>query len=67
MLSMYLLRQFPGEMPEDVMLRMRQLRPSVQFFEDAGKYPPLAKVVRWWHTYLLRGAMPDEAKAALRW
>jgi hypothetical protein len=67
MLSMYLLHQFPGEMPDDVMLRMRQLRPSVQFFEDTGKYPPLAKVVRWWHAYLLKGAVPDEAKAALRW
>ena len=67
MLSMYLLHQFPREMPDDVMLRMRQLRPSVQFFEDAGRYPPLAKIVRWWHTYLLNGAVPDKAKAALRW
>jgi hypothetical protein len=49
------------------MKELRQRRPSVQFFEDAGKYPPLAKVVRWRHAYLLKGAAPDEAKAALRW
>ena len=58
MLSMYLLHMFPGEMPEEVMLRMR-LRPSVQFFEDAGRYPPLAKVVRWWHTPLARSRPED--------
>jgi hypothetical protein len=49
------------------MLRMRQLRPSVQFFEDSGKYPPLAKVVHWWHTYLLHGAVPNEATTVLSW
>ena len=63
MLSMYMLYHYPGESPNEVMAKVQRLRPEAQFFETAGKYPPLAEVVRLWRGWLLSRSVPDDAKA----
>ena len=62
MLSMYLLYMYRWELPDAVMDRLRRSRDKVEFFERSGVYPPLAKVVRFWHHWLIHDTVPDEAK-----
>ena len=51
----------PHEDPNEVMANMARRRAKVEFFEEAGKYPPLAKVVRLWHQWLTTGQLQLEA------
>jgi len=66
-LSMYMLFLFPHEQTNSVMAEVSRRRAKVEFGEEAGKYPPLAKVVRLWHQWLTTGQVPLEAAHYLRW
>ena len=46
--------------------RLRRSRDKVELFERSGVYPPLAKVVRFWHHWLIHNTVPDEAKHIFR-
>ena len=61
MLSMYMLFLFPHEHPNAIMAEVSRRRAKVEFGEEAGKYPPLAKVVRLWHQWLTTGQLPLKA------
>jgi hypothetical protein len=53
------------EDPDDVMATLRELREGVDFFEEGGKYPALAQLVREWGIWLRisnpAGYVPSEA------
>jgi hypothetical protein len=36
---------------------IKSKRPEVEFFEVAGRYPPLAKIVREWREYIRKGPL----------
>ena len=55
-LSCWLLNLWQAEEAGTVMRDLVTLRPEVEFFEQAGKYPPLARVVREWRRFLALGA-----------
>lgn len=62
LLSMYLLFLYHNENPDRVMAELSRRRAQLEFFEDPGeygKYPPFAKVVRWWHQWLCKGDRPE--------
>jgi hypothetical protein len=56
-LAMFFLFLYPNEDPEQVMAFIKTKRPEVEFFEVAGRYPPLAKIVREWHEYIRKGPL----------
>jgi hypothetical protein len=66
MLSMYMLFIHLHEDPDSVMAHVARRRDRVEFFEGRGKYPPLAKVVRWWKHWLMTKEMPQEALELFR-
>jgi hypothetical protein len=66
MLSMFLLYMYRWELPDAVMIELRRCRPGVEFFEEGAKYPPLAKVVHFWHHWLIHDTVPDLAKQIFR-
>jgi hypothetical protein len=59
-LSCWLLNLWQAEEADTVMRDLVALRQGVGFFEQAGKYPPLARVVREWRRFLVLGAQRYE-------
>ena len=64
-LAMKLIYHWPQEDPEAVMNKLRNLRPGVEFFDMAGRCPPLKHVVKGWLARL-RQPINDEDTACRR-
>jgi hypothetical protein len=58
-LAMWMMFHFPVESKDKVMRKVMDLRPGVEFFAEAGKYPPLKEVVEGWWEWL-RAPVCDE-------
>ena len=64
LLSMFLLYRFPAESPDEVMAKVKRVRPGVKFNDVPGRFPA-AMLVRLWSDWLHHGCVPEEVKARL--